>query len=98
VNVNILYQRMLSHGPSVRIRLTSEPGASPATGVLEIERRTSTVHKQATGLPPRLAEATADSPDGVLAILKPYALDDAVVARLLHQNGVGADAEGPAFR
>lgn len=83
----ILYERVLPEGPSVRIRVTTPPGALPLTVVLEIERRVSQVPKVPRGAPPRLAEATANSADEALAALLPLAENDGAISRMLRDGG-----------
>ena len=40
--MQILDERALPHGPTVRIRRTTDPGKSPVVAVLEIDRRAGT--------------------------------------------------------
>ena len=86
---SILYERTLPHGPAVRIRRTTEDGASPVTAVLEVDRRAGTPRASVgTGFPPPLMTAQAATVPEVLAQLEPFAKDDAAVARLLREKGL----------
>ena len=84
----ILYERILAHGPAVRIRVVSAPGADKVKAVLEIDRRTSTAHASSRGVPPRLVEVAGGSVPEVLDLLHPYASNDAVIGRLLAEKGI----------
>jgi len=86
---SILYERSLPHGPSVRIRRTSESGTTPVVAVLEVDRRAGTPRASVgTGFPPPLLTVEGTSEPDVMAQLEPYAKDDAVVARLLREKGL----------
>ena len=86
----ILYERALPHGPTVRIRRTSETGMQPVIAVLEIDRRAGTPRASQSGgsIPPALLQV--DGPDelAVMERLTPVAADDAALAKLLREKGL----------
>ena len=82
----ILYTRRLAHGPAVRVRRTSEHGATPVTAVLEVDRRAGTPREFDGGFPPPLMMVEGQSDIEVLAILEPHARDDRVVAGLMREK------------
>jgi hypothetical protein len=84
---DILFERIMSHGPAVRIRRTSEEGATPVTAVLEVDRRAGTT-REGIGLPPPLVEAHGETEEAVVEQLKAQALDDAALARLMRERGL----------
>ncbi len=84
----ILYARFLAHGPSVRVRRTSEPGALPVTAVLEVDRRAQTRREREGGFPPPLMIVEGNSESEVLDVLRPHALDDRLVAGLMREKGL----------
>ncbi|HEY9226011.1 MAG TPA: hypothetical protein VIP11_05155, partial [Gemmatimonadaceae bacterium] len=65
---DILYRRVMPHGPAVRIRRTSQPGMSPVSVVLEVDRRAGTPREDA-GTPPSLLEHSAETEAEALAAL-----------------------------
>ena len=84
----ILFTRSLAHGPSVRVRRTSETGARPVTAVLEVDRRAGARRDGRGGFPPPLMVVEGDSEAAVLDSLKPHALDDRRVAGLMREKGL----------
>jgi hypothetical protein len=84
----ILYRRKLPHGPEVRIRRTSEKGASPVLAVLDVDRRAGTPREKDGGTPPALKQAQGASEDAVVAALKADADDDRAIAGLLRAKGL----------
>ncbi|MHB1863201.1 MAG: hypothetical protein ACYCVL_09550 [Gemmatimonadaceae bacterium] len=82
----ILYQRFLSHGPAVRIRRTSEAGASPVTAVLEVDRRAGTPREKEGGTAPPLMHCEGSNEAEVLALLEPSARDDRIIAQLMREK------------
>jgi hypothetical protein len=85
---SILYSRKLPHGPAVRVRRTSEPGAEPVTAVLEVDRRAGTPREFDGGFPPPLMMVEGASEADVLAVLEPQARDDRLVAGLMREKGL----------
>ena len=77
----------MAHGPAVRIRRVSEPGTSPVTVVLEVDRRAGTP-RAGVGTPPPLAECEAASEEDALAVLEPQANDDRLLVQLMHEKGL----------
>jgi hypothetical protein len=83
----VLYQRLMSHGPSVRIRRTSAPGAVPVTAVLEVDRRAGTP-REGLGTPPPLMQCEAPSEAEARAMLEPHANEDRTLVQLMHEKGL----------
>jgi hypothetical protein len=83
----ILYKRILPHGPAVRIRRTSEAGAVPVTAVLEVDRRAGTP-REGVGTPPSLISAEGRTEAEVIAKLEPQASDDRAIILLLREKGL----------
>ena len=83
----ILYKRILPHGPAVRIRRTSEDGASPVTAVLEVDRRAGTP-REGVGTPPPLVKVEGKTEQEVLDKLTPQASDDRAIILLLRERGL----------
>lgn len=85
---DILYRRKLPHGPEVRIRRTSEAGATPVVAVLDVDRRAGTPREKDGGTPPPLKQAQGASEAEVVATLRPDADDDRAIAGLLRAKGL----------
>ncbi len=83
---DILYQRFLSYGPAVRIRRTSDAGASPVSAVLEVDRRAGTPREQEGGTPPPLMRCEGATVAEVLALLEPAARDDRIIVQLMREK------------
>lgn len=84
---DVLYERFLPHGPAVRIRRTSEPGATPLTAVLEVDRRAGTP-RAGIGTPPPLMHCEAPTAEEAVTMLEPHARDDRMVAQLMREKGL----------
>jgi hypothetical protein len=84
----VLYTRVMSQGPQVRIRRTSPTGTQPVVAVLEVDRRSTTPRGSRGGSPPPLMMVEGKSDVDVLAQLKPQADDDQVIARLMQGKGL----------
>lgn len=84
----ILFQRLLPHGPAVRIRRTSEEGATPVTAVLEVDRRAGTPRESQGGNPPPLMHCEGASESEVLETLKPHAHDDRMIVQMMREKGL----------
>ncbi len=82
----ILYQRILPHGPAVRVRRTSAPGATPVCAVLEVDRRAGTP-REGIGFPAPLMKVEGASDAAVLALLEPHARDDRLIVQLMREKG-----------
>jgi hypothetical protein len=83
----VLFQRVMAHGPAVRIRRTSEEGTTPVIVVLEVDRRHGTP-REGHGTPPPLLRCEADSEAEAVALLEPQARDDRMIIQLLHAKGL----------
>jgi hypothetical protein len=84
---DILYRRVMAHGPAVLIRRTSEAGETPVVAVLEVDRRAGTP-REGIGNPPPLARIEAPSEAEAVAALETQAQDDRIVTQLLHAKGL----------
>ena len=84
---DILYRRKMPHGPEVRIRRTSPPGASPVTAVLDVDRRAGTPREKDGGTPPPLKQVSGATDADVIAALKREADDDRAIAGLMRAKG-----------
>jgi len=84
---DVLYHRVMAHGPAVRIRRTSAAGETPVTVVLEVDRRAGTP-REGVGTPPPLLQREAASDAEAVAMLEPQASDDRAIIRLLHEKGL----------
>lgn len=84
---DVLYERFMPHGPAVRIRRTSDPGMTPVTAVLEVDRRAGTP-REGQGTPPPLMHCEAATEADVLSALEPHARDDRVIVQLLREKGL----------
>jgi hypothetical protein len=86
---DILYERPLAGGPSVRIRRTSAEGETPVRAVLEVDRRGGQLRPgQTPGNPPPILEAEGATDSEVLNKLLPHALEDHAVAKLMQTRGL----------
>lgn len=84
---DILYRRVMAHGPAVLIRRTSGAGETPVIAVLEVDRRAGTP-REGIGNPPPLVRVEADSEAEAIAALEAQAQDDRVITQLLHARGL----------
>ena len=83
---DILYHRLLPHGPAVRIRRTSSDGSMPVVAVLEVDRRAGTPRED-VGDPPPLLQCEGASEREVVESLEPQARDDRRVVQLMREKG-----------
>jgi hypothetical protein len=83
---DILYHRLLPHGPAVRIRRTSSGGSTPVVAVLEVDRRAGTP-RESIGDPPPLLRCEGASEREVVESLEPQARDDRRVVQLMRERG-----------
>jgi hypothetical protein len=84
---DVLFQRIMAHGPAVRIRRTSEEGATPVTVVLEVDRRAGTP-RDGMGTAPPLMRGEAATEAEAVAMLESQARDDRMIIELLHAKGL----------
>jgi hypothetical protein len=87
MTADVLFQRIMPHGPAVRIRRTSDPGATPVTLVLEVDRRAGTP-RDGVGTAPMLLHSEAATEAEALATLEAQARDDRRIIQLLHAKGL----------
>jgi hypothetical protein len=83
----ILFERILPHGPAVRVRRTSDAGATPVTAVLEVDRRAGTP-REGIGTPPPLMLCEAATEAEALAMLETHARDDRAIVQLMREKGL----------
>ncbi len=86
----VLYERQLPEGATVRIRRLTPTNTAPVRAVIEVDRRNSgprSIDAQPRQPPPLMA-VEAETEQGVVAALLPFAEEDAAVARLLAQRDV----------
>jgi hypothetical protein len=84
---DILYERVMAHGPSIQIRVTSASGDSPITAILEVDRRAGTP-RAGLGTLPGIAHCEAPNEAEALAALEPQARDDRTIAMLMREKGL----------
>jgi hypothetical protein len=84
---DVLFQRIMAHGPAVRIRRTSEEGTTPVTVVLEVDRRAGTP-REGQGTPPPLLRCEAQTEADAVSMLEAQARDDRMIIQLLHAKGL----------
>ena len=84
---DILFRRVMPHGPAVRIRRTSKEGSRPVVAVLEVDRRAGTP-REGMGHPPPLVRIEADSEAAAVAALETQARDDRAIVQLLRNKGL----------
>lgn len=87
MNDRLLYERLMPHGPAVRIRRVSDDGATPLTAVLEVDRRAGTPREYG-GFPPPLMFCEGASVAEILERLEPHADDDRRVSQLMRVKGL----------
>jgi len=84
---DILFRRVMAHGPAVRIRRTSAAGDTPVVAVLEVDRRAGTP-REGVGNPPPLVRIEAASEAAAIAALEAQARDDRAIVQLLRNKGL----------
>ena len=86
---DILYERSLTSGPTVRIRRVTPAGVTPVRAVIEVDRRGGDSPRTSGGvhMPPPLMTVEGNSEADVIASLRPFADEDAAMARLMAQQG-----------
>ena len=83
----ILYERMLPHGPAVRIRRLSVAGEQPVSVVLEVDRRAGTP-RSSDGDPPALMQFKGATEQEAVEALAPHARDDRRISQLMREKGL----------
>jgi hypothetical protein len=84
---DILYRRVMGHGPAVLIRRISEAGATPVVAVLEVDRRAGTP-REGIGKAPPLVRIEAPSEAEAVETLAAQAQDDRIIVQLMHAKGL----------
>jgi hypothetical protein len=84
---DILYRRVMAHGPAVLIRRISDAGATPVVAVLEVDRRAGTP-REGMGKAPPLVRVEAQSEAEAVDVLETQAQDDRIIVQLLHAKGL----------
>jgi len=83
----VLYERTMPEGATVRIRRLTPAEGVPVRAVIEVDRRNSGPRSiDGRGAPPPLMAVEGDTEQGVVAALLPFVEEDAAVARLLAQT------------
>ena len=85
---DVLYERLLPEGATVRIRRLTPQAGTPVRAVIEVDRRNSgprSIDSHRTAPPPLMA-VESETEQGVVAVLLPFVEEDAAVARLLAQR------------
>ncbi len=84
---DILYRRVMGHGPAVLIRRISDAGAIPVVAVLEVDRRAGTP-REGIGKAPPLVRIEAPSEAEAIEALEAQAEDDRIIVQLMHAKGL----------
>lgn len=84
---DVLFERVMAHGPAVRIRRTSGAGVVPVSAVLEVDRRAGTP-REGIGTPPPLMQCEAPTEAEACALLEPHARDDRALVQLMREKGL----------
>jgi hypothetical protein len=84
---DVLYERTMPEGATVRIRRLTPRDGTPVRAVIEVDRRNSGPRQLDAGRhPPPLMAVESETEQGVVAALLPFVEEDAAVARLLAQR------------
>ncbi|MDQ8153045.1 MAG: hypothetical protein P3B98_00160 [Gemmatimonadota bacterium] len=85
----VLYERMLPEGATVRIRRLTPANGVPVRAVIEVDRRNSGPRGiDARRTPPPLMAVEGETEQAVVAALLPFVEEDGAVARLMAQRPV----------
>ncbi len=85
----VLYERTMPEGATVRIRRVTAKDVTPVRAVIEVDRRNSGPRSiDARRVPPALMAVESETEQGVVAALLPFVEEDAAVARLIAQRAV----------
>jgi hypothetical protein len=83
----VLYERTMREGATVRIRRLTPVDGTPVRAVIEVDRRNSGPRSiDAKRMPPALMAVEGETVEGVVAALLPFVEEDSSVARLLAQR------------
>jgi hypothetical protein len=84
---DVLYERTMPEGATVRIRRLTPQEGVPVRAVIEVDRRNSGPRSiDAHRSPPALMAVEGETEQNVVAALLPFVEEDAAVARLLAQR------------
>ncbi len=84
---DVLYERTMPEGATVRIRRLTPTDAAPVRAVIEVDRRNSGPRSiDARRMPPPLMAVEGETEQSVVAALLPFVEEDAAVARLIAQR------------
>ncbi len=83
----VLYERTMPEGATVRIRRLTPKDGTPVRAVIEVDRRNSGPRSiDVKRTPPPLMAVEGETEQGVVAALLPFVEEDAAVARLIAQR------------
>jgi len=84
----VLYERTMPEGATVRIRRLTAKDEKPVRAVIEVDRRNSGPRSvDSRRVPPPLMAVESDTEQAAVAALLPFVEEDAAVARLIAQRG-----------
>ena len=84
---DVLYERTMPEGATVRIRRLTPQDGVPVRAVIEVDRRNSGPRSiDSRRVPPALMAVEGETEQGVVAALLPFVEEDSAVARLLAQR------------
>lgn len=83
----VLYERTMPEGATVRIRRLTAEGVKPVRAVIEVDRRNSGPRSVGSHrVPPPLMAVESETEQAAVAALLPFVEEDASVARLIAQR------------
>lgn len=83
----VLYERTMPEGATVRIRRLTAKDEKPVRAVIEVDRRNSGPRSiDSRRVPPPLMAVESETEQAAVAALLPFVEEDAAVARLVAQR------------
>lgn len=83
----VLYERIMPEGATVRIRRLTAKDEKPVRAVIEVDRRNSGPRSiDSRRVPPPLMAVESETEQAAVAALLPFVEEDAAVARLVAQR------------
>jgi len=83
----VLYERTMPEGATVRIRRLTARDDKPVRAVIEVDRRNSGPRSvDSRRVPPPLMAVESDTEQAAVAALLPFVEEDAALARLIAQR------------